>query len=274
MKPTIFLALAAMFFLLKGDLFAQLDFGPAVFSTLEIVAGGGEGYRELVGGEILYRNDNEVPGSSWMVGLKTSRRISNRFWMGLGVNPTNIGYRTQTDGGGGVNICSTSVFGGVSIPDLGDVFSRGPDVGLIITPSSGNSCFRVSNEEGQDRQTLFNSQQMEIPLTVRYELDQLRFRPFIEAGLTGSYTVRNSVREIRGGEVVKAARQQLEERKRFGLGMVLSVGAAYGLNENYSVFAQPVYRYSFFPTGLTTGDEMTEHSRSLMIQVGIRKDVY
>jgi hypothetical protein len=74
--------------------------------------------------------------------------------------------------------------------------------------------------------------------------------------------------------IVKAARQHLEERQRFGMGMVLSVGASYGLNENYSVFAQPVYRYSFSPTGLTSSDGMAEYSRSLMIQVGIRKDVY
>lgn len=274
MKPSSFFVLVAVFFLFKGNLFAQSSFGPKAFSNFEFVAGGGEGYRQLAGREVYSRNDNEVPGSSWMAGVKTSRRISGHLWVGLGVNFTNVGYRTKTEDGAGLNICSTPVFGGVVIPDLDNVFIRVPDVGLLITPSTRNDCFRGSDMDGQERQILFNSQQVEVPLTIRYEAGQFRFRPFIEVGLAGSYTVRNAVSEKRGHEVVKAARQQLEERDRFGFGLVLSVGATYGFNENYSVFVQPVYRYSFSPTGLTTDADMTEYSRSLMVQVGIRKDVF
>lgn len=274
MKPSTFFVLATVFFLLKGNLSAQSYFGPRAFSSFEFVAGGGEGYRQLAGREINSRNDNEIPRSSWMAGVKTSRRITDHLWVGLGVNFTNVGYQTKAEDGAGLNICSTPVFGGVVIPDLENIFIRVPNVGLIITPSTRNDCFQGSDEDGLERQILFNSQQIEVPLTVRYEVGQFRFRPFIEAGLAGSYTVRNAVREKRGHEVVKAARQQLKERGRFGLGLRLSVGATYGFNENFSVFAQPVYRYSFSPTGLTTDAEMTEYSRSLMIQVGIRKDIY
>jgi hypothetical protein len=39
-------------------------------------------------------------------------------------------------------------------------------------------------------------------------------------------------------------------RKRFGLVMVLAAGAAYGLIENLSIFALPVYLYSFTTTAL------------------------
>ncbi|MFK8161758.1 MAG: outer membrane beta-barrel protein [Lewinella sp.] len=273
MKPSIYFILAALFFLSATQLFAQSDFGLNARSSFEVVAGGGEGYRQLVGNEIAARNEREVPGPSWMVGVKTSRRISNQLWFGLGVNFTNVNYRTQNLAINGSTVCSTPVFGGVGIPDLGDVFLRVPNVGLVITPSTRTDCFSISEEEGQHRQILFNSQHIEIPLTLRYELGQFRFRPFIEMGLTGSYLIRNTVRAKNGREVVKAARQQLERRNRFGLGGVLSIGAAYGLNENISVFAQPVYRYSFSSTGITSDAEMGEFSRSLMLQVGIRKDI-
>jgi hypothetical protein len=83
MKQSTFFAFGALFFLLNGTLFTQSNFGPAAFSSFEIVAGGGEGYRQLAGQEIFFRNDNEVPGASWMAEVKTSRRISNRLWVGL-----------------------------------------------------------------------------------------------------------------------------------------------------------------------------------------------
>ncbi|MEG0796504.1 MAG: hypothetical protein RR397_08400 [Odoribacter sp.] len=169
-------------------------------------------------------------------GLKIAVSTGKRFSLQTGLFYSRMGQKTTEKGG----YVSMSTFDGQSEPryltPLGNVKSRTKAVayrnpGALILNSVGNT--------DQTLEQVFGT--LEIPLQMRYKLNDNKFSFSVVGGFSGNFIVNNKVYLKSGGD--KELIGSTEDIRNFNMSTDWGLGVEYPLTRKIKVMVEPGFRY-------------------------------
>lgn len=215
------------------DVMGSLDYGYRTIST-----DAEEAITKLI---VDKRNEKELPKLNWRIGVNFNQRLSNKFVLKTGLHLANDGYTTK----------KKDLIYGSEFDEFGNYT---PDPSL---PRKSHF--------------VYNYWFAEIPLVGRFELNQKKFAPFVEAGILPSVYLTSRVRTVVDDE---SSTNFIDETdigyNRLHLSGNVAIGVNYSPNENIQLFGQPSLRYHF--TSLVDAP-IKEHLYSFGLELGLRKKI-
>ena len=190
---------------------------------------------------ILDIREGESPEINLRYGLNYNHRLTNSIFLKTGIRFASLGYQ------------------GIKKTDLRWGSQSDGNGGVIIDPNLP--------QEVQIKNSYWF---IEIPLMFRYELDQKKWTPFFEAGISPHIYLTTKIKQITDLETTTEIRRNNPSSNRhLNFAFNLSFGWNYQLNENLQFFGQPILRYhlsSSYKTG-----PIKEHYYNIGLEFGLRK---
>ncbi|MGD1846111.1 MAG: hypothetical protein ACFB10_12025 [Salibacteraceae bacterium] len=178
------------------------------------------------------RDSYEIGKVNWRVGFNFNQRLGSKLFFKTGLRLANGGYGTKE------LTTATTTLPNASLPNK----------------------YKIN----------YNYWFAEIPLALRFEINQKKFSPFIEAGVAPSVYLVNRNRIFRNGE---ASTEFVDQEAIYGFNRLhwvgtLSFGANYNLNEKFQFFGQPTFRYHFTKVA---DAPIREYHYNFGLELGVRK---
>lgn len=128
------------------------------------------------------------------------------------------------------------------------------------------------NAPAEEFSTKVNHYFLEVPIALRMDFSGKKITPFIEVGLSTMYYLQTvSIWNEIGSESRNVDRYRAEETKHIQLAPVLSIGANYKLNEKWSIYIQPNFRYHL--TKMAEEPSIGVHQWGIGVGVGARMNL-
>lgn len=217
------------------------------FSSIDFSLGAGATGQHLSGGSTLDVNIDSIIGArnlNWQVGVAYNKGISDRYYLGAGLQLSKIGYKRldiwfPRDGGGYW---------------IGDAF-----MGANASLSEYNFYF------------------LDLPMIVGVRLKEGRFSSYSEVGLITSYLMCHSVNNLNlNNSVLTTAENNLVESQVYSA-FTFSVGAKYRLSSSMEIYLQPTFRQqlkSLYGKGsLIDGYTTGLYLYTMNLEVGFRRNL-
>ncbi|WP_235294003.1 outer membrane beta-barrel protein [Portibacter lacus] len=196
---------------------------------------------EFIKGLVERRNEGETGKVAWNAGLNLNRKLSKKIFLKTGVRFISTGYNgpveevtwgSQHDGNGG----------------------------QIEDPSLP-----------KEIQIKYNYWFIEIPLGIRWEINENKFAPFLEAGVAPSLYLRTRSALVSDQDKeISFSDDRVNKMNNIHAYGFISFGGNYTINEKYQLFAQPIFRYHLTKLADTP---IREHLYSGGIELGIRRKI-
>jgi len=196
-------------------------------TSIDLVVGGDLGYRftqidpEDPTAESIQAilDDRVIMKPNGRIGLNINRKLTQTFYIRLGVQYANPGIRTRKDD--------------LILPDQID--------------SSGT--FIPNDPLNEVAQAKWSYHFIQVPLVGRLELRKGKLVPFVEAGVLPSFYLFTRY-ELSTEQQVLSSRQDQEDPgiyNYFQLAGLVSAGVNYQVTEKLQLFGQPIFRLHFTP---------------------------
>jgi Outer membrane protein beta-barrel domain len=239
MKAKIILALM----LIPAFSFSQVK------STIDFVSGFEYSYRilkanneELITNVILGSRSGETGKLNFRFGFNYNQMLSKKFFLKSGIRLASVGYKGEKKTG--------LVWGSEIDPTLG--YQRDPSL-------------------PHESQFIYDYWFFEIPIVGRFEFNNRKISPFIEAGISSNIYLTTKTKTATD---ISSSTNFYNEAKlnlnRFHLSANLSFGINYQLNPKWILFFQPIFRYHF--TKLVDAP-IKEYLYNYGIELGVRMKI-
>ena len=214
MKTKIFLILL----IIPAFAFSQVK------STIDFVSGIEYSYRilkttndELITNVILDNREGETGKINFRLGFNFNQRLSEKIFLKSGVRLASVGYKGEK---------RTGLIWGSEID---------PNLGYQLDPNLPH-----------ESQFIHDYWFIEIPIIGRYEFNNRKITPFIEAGISPNVyiTSKTKIKTDISSNVEFYDETKLNFN-RMHLAVNLSFGLNYQLSPKWILFGQPVFRYHF-----------------------------
>lgn len=182
-------------------------------SKLELIGSLDYSYRTFGNSGIVQsvRSSSEIPKLNFHSGINYHQQLKEKLWLKIGLGFSKMGYKTK----------NTELIGG-------------------INPQGG---FDPSIPTGISMQFKYNFQFLEIPIALRYEFSQKRFKPFIEIGVSTKYYLQSENISFQNGEQVEFTKTREDIITQIQYAPTLSLGFSYEINDKWELVMQPNFNY-------------------------------
>ena len=228
-----------------------ISFGQ-INQSIDIIGGLDYSYRNLTSSSdesltsqlIESLSEDESGILSWRFGANYNKKITNKLFLKTGLRLASVGYK-------GLN--NTDLRWGSQHDGMGG-----------FDPS-------LPSNEPSEVQFTYNFWFIDIPIAVRYEVNQKKFSPFFELGVSPSIYITTRTRQETNLDTSTSSFDETRTSfNRLNLVGFASVGFNYNLCEKLQIFAQPIFRYHL--TSSREGD-YGEHLFTAGLELGVRKNL-
>ena len=217
-------------------------------SSIDFIGGIDYSYRHLTTNYddimliIIENRSGEEWKLNWRTGFNYNRRLSNRMYLKSGLRFTNEGYKSKK---------TSDLRWGTQHDGMGH---------WIDTPDD--------DLPGQI-QYFYNNWFIEIPIALRYEFNEKKWTPFVEAGVSPSlFLTRRTATKTDLGTDIEYDNGEFYNFNKMHLVGFASFGINYSPNNKYQFFGQPAFRYHL--TKLV-GAPIGEHLFNIGLEIGVRR---
>ena len=221
-------------------------------ASIDLVGGAEFGYRTLGGKDsdgvpvsiIIESRERETIKFGYRFGLNYNQRLSKKIFLKTGLRVANQGYTS----------------GKMTGLRWTNELQEGENGEFIYVPDPSLP---------HEIQFFYEYWFLEIPLIARYEFNEKRWSPFVEAGLSSNIYLRARTRQVT--DLSDSKYSNIEVGDSFNK-IQLVGNASFGVNfeatESFRIFAQSVFRYHLTKT---VDSAVKEHLYNVGIEVGVRK---